>query len=112
MLPEIKAGRLIRKQKYAAPPLTDIDPNFGVEYNEEIHGAMLCAELDVSHLTPSQQTVLAALIKKYWRIFSKEGVTAPVKDYKCEIDTGDAKPIACITKLLVLGHTEQIYDVE
>ena len=56
---------------------------------------MLCDKLDVSHITPSQQTVLTALINKYWRDFSKEGVTAPVKDYECEIDTGDAKPIAC-----------------
>ena len=88
MLPEVKAGRLIHKQKHAAPPLTDIDPNSGVEYNEEVHDAMLCDELDVSHQTPSQQTILTALIKKYWRVFSKEGVTSPVKDYECEIDIG------------------------
>ena len=81
MLPEVKAGKLIRKRKYPAPPLTDIDPNFGVEYNEQTHDAMLRAELDVSHLTAPQQTVLTALIKKYWRVFSKEGVTTPVKDY-------------------------------
>ena len=54
MLLEVKAGRLIHKQKHVAPPLIDIDPNFGVEYNKEIHGAMLRDELDVSDLTPSQ----------------------------------------------------------
>ena len=95
MLPEVKAGYLLCKWKHSAPPLTDIGPHFGVEYSKEIHGAMLHATLDVSCLTPPQQTVLTALIKKYWRVFSKKCVTTPIKDYECEIDTGDAKPIAC-----------------
>jgi len=128
MLPEVKAGRLIRKRKHIAPPLTDIDPNFGVEYDELLHGTMLRTELDVSHLTPPQQAILTALIKKYWRVFSKEGVTTPVKYYECKIDTGDAKPVACknatfgrhelpiiekaIAKLLELGHIEQIFEGE
>ena len=37
---------------------------------------------------------IKAVIKKYWRMFSKEVVITPVKDYVCEIDTGNAKPIA------------------
>ena len=124
LLPDVKAGRLIRKRKHAAPSLTNIDPNFGEEYDDAKHGAILQAELDVSHLEPFQQNILVAVIKKYWRVFSKEGVTVPVKDYECEIDTGNAKPIACrnpnfgpletpimkraIAKLLELGHIEQI----
>ena len=40
---------------------------------------------------------MTAIIKKYWRVFSKQGVSTPVKDYECEIDTGDAKPIRCKT---------------
>ena len=64
MLPEVDAGRLIRKRKHVAPPLTDIDPNFGVEYDELLHGNMLRTELDVSHLTPPQQATLTALIKR------------------------------------------------
>ena len=52
MLPEVKAGRLIRKREHVAPPLTDIDPNFGVKYDEEIHGVMLRNKLDFSHQTP------------------------------------------------------------
>jgi len=126
MLPEVKTGALIRKRKHPAPPLHDINPNFGVEYDEEKHGDMLRSDLDVSHLTPDQQTTVTNLIKKYWRVFCKEGVTTPVKDYECEIDTGDAKPIACrnatfgprelpiiekaIAKLLDLDHIEQIYE--
>ena len=120
LLPDVKAGRLIWKRKHATPSLSDIDPNFGKEYDEVKHGAILQAELDVSHLKPFQQVILTAVIKKYWRVFSKEGVTVPVKDYECEIDAGNATPITCrnpnfgpletpitkraIAKLLQLGH--------
>ena len=98
MLPEVKAGRLIRKRKHPAPPLTDIDPNFGVDYDETTHGTILRAELDVSHLIKPRQTVLTNLIKKYWCVFSREGVTTPVKDYECEINTVDTKPFALSLK--------------
>ena len=27
--------------------------------------------------------------------FCKEGVTTPIKDYECEIDTGNAAPVRC-----------------
>ena len=128
MLPEVKAGKLIRKRKHTAPPIDNIDPNFGVPYNEAKHGDILRSELDISHLTPSQQITLTDCIKKFWRVFSKEGVTTPVKDYECEIDTGNARPVACknatfgpreqpiiekaIAKLLELGHIKQIYEGE
>ena len=82
MPPEVKDGCLVCKQKHITHPLTDIDPNFGVEYAELLHGAILSKELDVYHLTPPQQIVLTALIKKYWHVFNKEGVTTPVKDYE------------------------------
>ena len=82
MLLEVNAGRLIRKRKHVTPPLTDIDPNFGVEYDELLHGSMLRKELDVSHLTPPQQATLTALIKRYWHVFSREGFTTQVKDYE------------------------------
>ena len=120
MLPEVKAGRLIRKRRHAPPRLGDIDPEFGVEYDDKTHGAMLCSELKISHLQPDQQRILTSIVKKYWRVFCKEGVTTPVKDYQCEIDTGNARPIRCrnptfgpletpimekaIAKLVKLGH--------
>ena len=75
--------------------MDDIDPNFGVEYDEALHGPILEKELKIDHLTPFQQAALKANIIKYWRVFSKEGVIMPVKDYECEIDTGNARPIAC-----------------
>ena len=126
MLPEVKAGRLIRKRLHDPPKLQDVDPAFGVEFDEKLHGKMLKEELDIAHLTTFQQSVLTAVIKKYWRVFCKEGVTTPVKDYECEIDTGDASPIRCknprfgpletpliekaIAKLMELGHVGQIHD--
>ena len=126
MIPEVDAGRLIRKRIHNAPSLDDIDPHFGVAYDEATHGGMLRDELDIAHLSPSEQVILTTLIKKYWRVFCKEGVTRPVRNYECEIDTGAARPIACrnakfgpretpiiekaISKLLDLGHIEQIHD--
>ena len=128
MLPEVKAGRLIRKRVHDPPKIQDVDPNFGEEYDDAKHGEILRAELDIAHLTEFQQSVLTAVIKKYWRVFSKKGVTMPVKDYECEIDTGDAAPIRCrnprfgphetplieaaIAKLVELGHVEQIHEGE
>ncbi len=96
MLPEVKAGCLIRKRVHAAPTIRDIDPNFGEEYDEDKHGDILRDELNVTHLTPLQQSILTAVIKHSWRVFSKKGVTVPVKDYEYEIDTGNARLIACI----------------
>jgi hypothetical protein len=128
MLPEVKNGRLIRKRLHDSPKLQSIDPDFGEEYNEAKHGDILRAELNIAHLTPFQRSILTAVIKKYWRVFSKEGVTTPIKDYECEIDTGTARPIRCrnpnfgpletplmekaIAKLVELGHVGQIHDGE
>ena len=93
MLPEVKAGCLLRKGKHNSPNLQDIDPNFGEVYDENEHGEILRAELTIAHLTTFQQSVLTTVVNKYWRVFSKNGVTTPVKDYKCEMDTGNARPI-------------------
>ena len=95
MLPDIKNGRLIRKRKHSPPNIQDVDPSFGEDYDEAKHGDTLRTELNVAHLTPFQQSILTAVIKKYWRVFSKKGVTTPVKDYGCEVDTGSARLIRC-----------------
>ena len=65
MLPEVKAGRLIRKRRHNPPKLQDVDPNFGEEIDEAKHGQMLKDELHVSHLSKFQQNLLLAVIKKY-----------------------------------------------
>ncbi len=43
LLPEVKAGRLIRKRVHDAPTIGDIDPNFGQEFDEDKHGDILHA---------------------------------------------------------------------
>ena len=62
MLPEIKAGRLLRKRCHETPRLDDIDPNFGEKFDEAKHGQMLKDELNISHLSVHQQNVLCAFI--------------------------------------------------
>ena len=105
-----------------------IDPNFGEKFDESKHGNMLRSDLKISHLTPAQQSALTSVVKRYWRVFSKRGVTTPIKDYVCEIDTGSAQLIRCrnpsfgphetpiiekaIAKLIELGHVHQIHDGE
>ena len=90
------------------------------------HGAHLRSDLNIAHLSIPQRTRLTALVKKYYRVFSKAGVVTPVKDYVCDIDTGAAKPICCrnpsfgpletpvmeraIARLLKLGHIRPIID--
>ena len=124
MVPSTSSGRLIRKRLHPDPDIDSVDPNFGEVFDPVLHGPEL-NKLELSHLVHSQQSTLKDLIKKYWRIFSKKGITVPVKDYQCEIDTGNARPIACknptfgplelpiikraITKLLELGHIRQIF---
>ena len=93
MRTEVKDGRLLRKHKHNSPNLQDIEPDFGEVHDENKHCETLCAELTIAHLTTVQQSVLTAVVKKYWRVFRKKGVTTLVKDYECEIDTGNARPI-------------------
>ena len=128
MLLEVKNGILVRKRLHGPPKLQALDPDVGEDYDEAKHGDTLRAELNIDHLTPVQLSTLTAVIKKYWRVFSKEGVTTPVKDYECEIGTGTARPIRCrnpnfgpletpliekaIAKLVEVGHVGQIHNDE
>ena len=66
MLPEVKAGRLIRKRRHSPPGLRDVDPSFGEEFDEAKHGKVLRVELNVEHLTKLQQEILISIMKKYW----------------------------------------------
>ncbi len=121
-----KFGPLIRKRKHPARRLDDIDPKFNTQFDEAKHGEQLRKELNISHLTPSQQTELTNLIKEFWCVFDSIGLTVPIRDYECEIDTGDAPPVCCknvhygqletpkieraISQLLALGLIYQVFD--
>ncbi len=128
MLPKVKSGQLLCKYVHNAPPLDDINSHFGEEYNEAKRGVHLNDDLNIAHLTKFQRAILTALVQKYYHVFSKKGVTCPVKNYECEIDTGTVRPIACknptivplkmpiieqtIAKLVKLGHVKQIHEGE
>ena len=73
MLPEVKAGHLLRKRKHNSPNLQYIDPDFGEVHDENKYCETLCAELTIAHLTTVHQSVLTAVVKKYWRVFRKKG---------------------------------------
>jgi hypothetical protein len=103
-----------------------VDPLFSFQYNESVHGAQLCKDLDLSHLDTDLQQTIYALIIKYWPVFDDRGVFVPVKNYECVIDTGNAHPIAvkkimygpnklpimckAVAALKKVGHIFQIHD--
>jgi hypothetical protein len=82
--------------------------------------------LHLSHLTLDVQNQVYSLICEFWSVFDKKGFFAPVKNYKCVINTGDAHPIAVckilygeketvimrkhIAALAKVGHIRQIHD--
>jgi hypothetical protein len=113
LLHNINGGPDLWKLKHPPPPLGVVDPLFSLQYDESIHGAHLCKDLDLSHLdTALQQTIY--------------GIFVPVKNYKCVIDTGNAHPIAlkkimyspnelpimhkAVAAFKKIGHIRQIHD--
>jgi hypothetical protein len=73
-------------------------PRFKEIYGEVHHGEHLCKELDLSHLDTPVRNQVCKLLQKYWSVFDDKGLFIPVKDYKCSIDTGSARPI-CVKKI-------------
>ena len=83
-------------------------------------------DVDLSHLDPDLQERIYSLIQEFWSVFDGKGVFVLVKNYKCIIDTGDARPIAvkkilygeretvimrrCIAALAKVGHIVQITE--
>ena len=65
MIPSSSSGRLIRKRLHPAPDIDSVDPTFGEVFDPILHGPEL-AKLQLSYITPPQQTTLLDLIKKYW----------------------------------------------
>jgi hypothetical protein len=93
LLHDIDGGTILRKLKHPPPPLDMVNPEFHFPFDEAIHGERLCTQLNLSHLDPSIQLKVTALIKKYWSVFNERGFWVPVWNYKCMIDTGNAHPI-------------------
>ncbi len=126
LLHKIDGGPILRKLKHPPPPLDMLDPTFHFLFDECLHGKCLCTQLNLSHLHPSVQAKVTALVKKYWSVFGKHGVWVPVWNYECIIDTGAAHPIAvkkiqygpkelpimrkAILALEKVGHIRQMHD--
>ncbi len=126
LLHDIYGGTILRKLKHLPPPLNIVDPKFHFPFDAALHGERLCMQLNLSHLDPSVQLKVTALVKKYWRVLDERGIWVPVWKYKCIIDTGNAQPIAvkkiqygpkelpimwkAIAVLEKVGHICQIHD--
>jgi hypothetical protein len=126
LLHNINGRPILRKLKHPPLPLDMVDPTFHFSFDECLHGKRLCMQLNLSHLHPSVQPKVTALVKKYWSVFDKHGVWVPVWNYECVIDTGATHPIAvkkiqygpkelpimqkAISALEKVGHIRQMHD--
>jgi hypothetical protein len=98
ILHNTKGGPILCKRKHPAPQLDDVDACFEAHYDKACHGEQLRSDLDLYHLVPPIRDHVYNLLQKYWSVFDDKGLFIPVKDYKCSIDTGSARPI-CVTKI-------------
>jgi hypothetical protein len=126
LLHDIDSGTILRKLKHPPPPFDVVNPEFHFPFDEALHGKRLWVQLDLSHLNPSIQLKVTALVKKYWSVFDERGVWVLVWNYEWVIDTGDAHPIAvkkiqygpkelpimqkAITALEKVGHICQMHN--
>ena len=83
---------LVRRTMHELP--TEVDPNFDTPFIDAEHGSYLREHLKTDHLEPKIAQRLTNLIMKYWCVFDPKGMKYTVLGYECEIDTGNAKPIA------------------
>ncbi len=113
--------------RHPPPPIDEIDPSFDLPFDEALHSARLCQQLNLSHLGDALQARIYALVQQYWSVFDERGVWVPIKHYECIIDTGNAPPIAikniqygpkelpimqkAIAGLEQVGHIRQIHNV-
>ena len=73
----VDEGRVVRKRKFPAPPLDQIDPTFQCDFIEELHGPKLDAELDLSHLPVKIKSQVYNLFTQYWSVFADKGIFSP-----------------------------------
>lgn len=127
-LQEADFGKILRRRRRLHDIPTQLDPSFNVQFDEAKHGAYLRDKLKIDHLPADKQAQLVDLIKRKWGVFNPEGMSIPVLDYECNIDTGSAAPIRSkrvnfgpneskvmqpmIDKLEALGQIYQIFEGE
>ena len=129
LLHTVDGRPILRKLLHPAPALDGkIDSQFLSVFDPAVHETQMREDLDLSHLAVDMQEQVYGLVREYWSVFDTKGVTVPVKNYECIIDTGTARPIAikkilygenevivmrkCIAKLAEVGHIRQIHGGE
>ena len=70
-----------------------LDPTFNVPFDDARDAQYLRDNLRIAHLSVDRQNQITSLIKRKWGVFRPEGMSIPVLDYKCNIDTGTAPPV-------------------
>ena len=127
VLHDIDGSPILRKLRHPMPDLNGpIDPCFNHPFIAKQHEALVCKKMNLSHLDPDLQEKIYSAIREYKSVFDEWGVFIPVKNYKCVIDTGNARPIAvniilygehetvimrkCISALAKVGHIRQVTD--
>ncbi|KAL3787769.1 LOW QUALITY PROTEIN: hypothetical protein HJC23_009820, partial [Cyclotella cryptica] len=81
-------GKLLSRRKRLHPMRT-----FNVPFDDARDSQYLCDNLRIAHLSVDRQNQIIALIKCKWGVFRPEGMSIPVLDYECNIDTGTAPPV-------------------
>ncbi len=129
VLHDINGGPILRKLRHPVPDFDEeVDPAFYAPFVPVKHEDQMRIDLDLSHLDPDLQERIYSIVWKYWSVFDEKGVFVPVKNYKCLIDTGTARPISvkkilygeretiimrkCIAALAKVGHIIQTTDGE
>eukprot|EP00956_Cyclotella_meneghiniana_P009863 scaffold13641_cov42-Cyclotella_meneghiniana.AAC.7 len=92
-LQEADYGKVLLKRKRKHDMRSSIDSTFNVPYDETKDDEYLRENLKISHLSPEKQADIEKLVKEYWPVFRPEGMSIPVLDYQCHIDTGSARPV-------------------
>jgi hypothetical protein len=127
LLHGVDGGPILWKLKHPQPDINaPIDPSYYSPFVAKKHEAQMRKDMDLSHLSKTLQEKLYQIICDHWSVFDEKGVFVPVKNYKCVIDTGSARPIAvknilygkleikymqkCIAALAKVGHIWQITD--
>jgi hypothetical protein len=86
-------GKLLSCRTRLHPMRDTLDPTFNVPFDEARYSQYLCDNLRIAHLGVDQQNQLISLIKRKWGVFRPEGMSIPVLDYECNIDTSTATPV-------------------
>jgi hypothetical protein len=96
----VDGGPILWRLCHPQPDLdTPVDSLYYLPFVTKKHEALMCNDMDLSHLNPALQKQIYTIIHEYWSVFDKKGVFVPVRNYECIIDTGSARPIA-VKKIL------------